>query len=337
MAISGNAAGVGLFERSRVCLAPMAGYGDAPFRLLCSELGADFTFTGMVSADGLVRGGRRSLDLLRRLDGEAPVGIQIFGANPETLASAARIAERSGASFVDLNFGCPVKKVIRKNGGAAMLRDLALMERIAREVVSAVRVPVTAKIRSGWSEAEQNYLEAGEALERAGAAAITLHPRSRSAGFAGEACWENIRALRERVSIPVIANGDIRSVADYREMARVTGCSLAMIGRGALGNPWIFRDIVSDARGLGEREVAPAELFAMVERHLLLEAAFMGEWAAVRSMRKFYRWYLRSYDGARRWRVLLCTAESIADVRGIIDDLRKELGIHGRDTAQAAS
>lgn len=337
MAMSGNAAGVSLFERSRVCLAPMAGYGDAPFRLVCSELGADFTFTGMVSADGLVRGGRKSLELLRRLDGEAPLGIQIFGANAETMGRAARIAEQAGASFVDLNFGCPVKKVVRKNGGAAMLRDLPLMERIAREVVSAVSVPVTAKIRSGWSEAEQNYLEAGEVLERAGVSAVTLHPRARSAGFTGAARWESIRALRERLSIPVIANGDIRSAADYRELARVTGCTLAMIGRGALGNPWIFREIAEDARGLGGREVGPAELFAMVERHLLLEAAFLGEWAAVRSMRKFYRWYLRSYDGARRWRVLLCTAESIAEVRGIIDDLRKELGIHGRDTAQAAS
>jgi tRNA-dihydrouridine synthase B len=337
MAMDGNAPGVGLFERSRVCLAPMAGYGEAPFRLLCSELGADFTFTGMVSADGLGRRGRKSFELLRRLDGEAPLGIQLFGANPETLARAAGFAEDAGATFVDLNFGCPVKKVIRKNGGAAIMRDLDLMERIVREVVSAVSVPVTAKIRSGWSEAEQNYLEAGETLERAGASAVTLHPRSRSAGFTGTARWESIRALRERLSIPVIANGDITSAADYREMARVTGCTLAMIGRGALGNPWIFREIVSDARGLGGGEVGPAELFAMVERHLLLEAAFMGEWAAVRSMRRFYRWYLRAYDGARRWRVQLCMAGSVAEVRGIIDDLRKELGIHGGDTAQAAS
>ena len=337
MTPTGNRAAANLFERSRVCLAPMAGYTDAPLRLICSELGADFTFTEMVSADGLIRGGEKTIALMRRLDGEAPLGVQIFGSNAEVMGAAAELAEGAGASFIDINFGCPVKKVVRKNGGAALMRDIPLMERIAREVVSRASVPVTAKIRSGWSAAEENFLEAGEALERCGVAAVTLHPRLRTEGFGGAARWEHIAAMRERLSIPVIANGDIRSAADYREMARVTGCTLAMIGRGALGNPWIFREIMEDARGGPQREVEAAGLLAVIERHLMLEAAFKGERTAVREMRKFYRWYLRSYEGIKRYRRMLVSAESIAAVREIIDDLKKELGVHGRNTAQAAS
>jgi nifR3 family TIM-barrel protein len=274
---------------------------------------------------------------MRRLDGEAPLGIQIFGSNAESMGGAAIAAEAAGASFIDINFGCPVKKVVRKNGGAALMRDIPLLERIAREVVSRARVPVTAKIRSGWSAAEENYLEAGEALEGCGVAAITLHPRLRSEGFAGAARWEHIAAMRERLSIPVIANGDIRSAVDYREMVRLTGCTLAMIGRGALGNPWIFREIKEDARGGGRMEAEPAERLSVIERHLMLAAAFKGERVAVREMRKFYRWYLRSYEGIKRHRHLLTHAESIAAVREIMDTLRREPGIHGRDTAQAAS
>jgi tRNA-dihydrouridine synthase B len=337
MATNGNEAAASLFERSRVCLAPMAGYTDAPFRLLAAESGVDFAFTEMVSADGLVRGGEKTVALMRRLDGEAPLGVQIFGANAETMGRAAVLAEAAGASFIDLNFGCPVRKVVRKNGGAALMRDIPLMQAIAREVVSRVRVPVTAKIRSGWSAAEESFLEAGAALEAIGVAAVTLHPRPRSAGFSGSARWEQIAAMRERLSVPVIANGDIRCAADYRAMVRETGCTLAMIGRGALGNPWIFREIKGEAPSGARGSVAPSELLALIERHLMLEEAFRGEWTAIREMRKFYRWYLRSYDGVKTYRRLLTSAESIAAVREIITDLRREAGIHGGNAAQAAS
>jgi len=337
MATNQHAANAGLFERSLLCLAPMAGYTDAPFRLICSELGADFTVSEMVSADGLARGSEATLSLMRRLDGEAPLGIQIFGSNVDTMGRAVEPAASAGAAFIDINFGCPVKKVVRKNGGAALMRDLSLMERVAREVVGRSPIPVTAKIRSGWCAGEESFLEAGEILEGCGVAAVTLHPRLRSEGFTGAARWEHIAALRERLSIPVIANGDVRSAADYREMAAATGCTLAMIGRGALGNPWIFREIKEEVRGGRRREADVSELLAGIERHLFLEVAFKGEHTAVREMRKFYRWYLRSYEGARRSRRLLTTAESVAEVRDIIGELEKELNVHGGDTARAAS
>jgi tRNA-dihydrouridine synthase B len=325
------------FEAPRLCLAPMAGYSDAPFRLICGELGADFTFTGLVSADGLARGMKKSEALLARLDGEAPLGVQLFGASPESLSRAATIAEERGASFIDLNFGCPVKKVVRRNGGAAIMRDLDLMERIARAVVSAASIPVTAKMRSGWSAEESNFIEAGLLLAACGIAAVTLHPRPRSQGFTGAAHWEHIARLREALSIPVVANGDIKSVADYIELARVTGEGSVMIGRGALGNPWIFRDIKDHLDGSAPREAAPPERLDVLERHLKLQVAYFGEPVAIREMRKFYRCYLRSFEGAKRYRPALTGAVTCGEVLEIILRIREELEENERDPAQKAS
>jgi len=325
------------FEAPRVCLAPMAGYSDAPFRLVCAELGADFTFTGLVSADGLARGVKKSEALLKRLDGEAPLGVQLFGANPETLARSAAIAENAGASFVDLNFGCPVKKVVRKNGGAALMRDLDLMERIARAVLAAVTLPVTAKIRSGWTAEERNVREAALMLAACGIAAITLHPRPRSQGFSGTAHWEEIGLLRESLSIPVIANGDIKSVADYREVTRITGVTSVMIGRGALGNPFIFREIKDSMEGIPPRPGTPAERLDALERHLKLQVDHFGELSGIREMRKFYRWYLRSFEGAKRYRPALTSLETYTEVAEIIPRMREEIEENGRGAAQIAS
>jgi tRNA-dihydrouridine synthase B len=326
-----------LFDGIRACLAPMAGYSDAPFRLVCAELGADFAFTGLVSADGLARGMKKSAALLDRLDGEAPLGVQLFGSNPETLARAAAAAGASGASFVDLNFGCPVRKVVTKNGGAAIMRDLALMERIARAVVASAGVPVTAKIRSGWSAGERNYLEAGAVLAGCGIAAITLHPRPRSQGFTGQAHWDDIARLRESLTVPVIANGDVKSAEDYREIVRVTGCSIVMIGRGAIGNPFIFRDVRAIAGGREPRGASNVERLDALERHVRLQTAHFEEATGIREMRKFYRWYLKSFEGIKKYRAELTSAETREGVLEIIERIREESVEHGRGAAQTAS
>jgi tRNA-dihydrouridine synthase B len=325
------------FEAPRVCLAPMAGYSDAPFRLICAELGADFTFTGLVSADGLARGVKKSEALLRRLDGEAPLGVQLFGATPDTLARSAAIAESAGASFIDLNFGCPVKKVVRKNGGAALMRDLDLMERIVRSVLAAVSLPVTAKIRSGWTAEERNFREAASMLAACGIAAIALHPRPRSQGFSGAAHWEEIGELRGVLPIPVIANGDIKSVADYREVTRVTGVASVMIGRGALGNPFIFREIKDSMEGNTPRAGTGAERLDALERHVKLQVEHFGERTGLREMRKFYRWYLRSFEGTKKYRPVLMGLETYAGVAEVIPRIREELEENGRGAAQIAS
>jgi tRNA-dihydrouridine synthase B len=316
--------GAGIFDSSLLCLAPMAGYSDAPFRLLCAELGADFAVTEMVSAEGLVRGGGKTTALLRFIGGEGPVGIQLFGANPAAIASAASIAGESRPAFIDINFGCPVRKVVRKNGGSAIMRDLELMERIAGAAVEAVSIPVTAKIRSGWSEREMNFLEAGRALERAGVSAITLHPRTRSQGFGGEADWSQIWRLREELSIPVIANGNVRTVADYERIVSVTGPGIVMIGRGALGNPWIFGDIKGVVEGRPGEVRSIDDIVRMMERHVRMEVEWKGERAAIVEMRKQYRWYLRGIDDIKRYRSELSQAESLAETVSILEAIREE-------------
>ena len=312
------------FDGPLVCLAPMAGYSDAPFRLLCAEMGADFTLTEMVSAEGLVRAGDRTARLMRFLEGEGPVGIQLFGSDPSVMAAAAAIAERSKPAFIDLNFGCPVRKVVRKNGGAAVMRDLDLMGRIAEAARKAVFIPVTAKIRSGWTEKELNFIEAGRVLEEAGVDAVTLHPRTRSQGFTGSADWGHIRLLRDELSIPVIANGDVRTTDDYTKIISVAGPGTVMIGRGALGNPWIFAEIKSAAEGGRERRRSTEELVRMMERHIRLEIEWKGERTALLEMRKHYRWYLRGIEDVKRYRSELSRADGVAEVLSILRDVREE-------------
>ncbi len=312
-----------LFRGPVICLAPLAGYTDAPFRLLCVRFGADFTVTEMVSADGLVRGGERTRRMLRRIDGEGPLGVQLFGSDPSVFAEAAVIAQEN-ASFIDLNFGCPVKKVVKKNGGAALMRDLGLLERICSAVMGAVRVPVTGKIRSGWSERDRNFLEAGRVMEDVGLAAVTLHPRYRNQGFAGEAAWDHIRELRAAVSIPVIANGDVRSVEDYGRIVEAAGPGPVMVGRGALGRPWIFAEI---KRSLGKGDgfaCDPDRFVDLIKEHIALEIEWKGERTALLEMRKHYRWYLRGVCGIKRFRAALSREESREEVYRLLDTMKKE-------------
>ncbi len=324
-----------------VCLAPLAGYTDAPFRLLCAEFGADFAITEMVSADGLVRGGARTKRLLERLNGEAPLGMQLFGSNPDSMAAAAQVVEGAGAAFVDLNFGCPVKKVVRRNGGAAVMRDLKLMSRICTAVVMSVKLPVTAKIRSGWDTKEENYIEAGDVLENTGISAVTLHPRYRSQGFGGSADWRHIRNLNEHLSIPVIANGDVRTVKDYEAITATTGSRVVMVGRGALGRPWIFRDIkyqiACNERGdnappvqsdtCETSEFESVDRIAVLARHVTMEVGWKGEKRGMLEMRKHYRWYLRGLPGVREYRRRLSEAATLGDVLEIIKSMREELDL----------
>jgi tRNA-dihydrouridine synthase B len=313
----------GLFERSILCLAPMAGYTDAPFRLLCFEFGADFTISGMVNARGLVRSVPKTRRLLRIIDGEGPVGVQLFGSEPEVMARAAAIAMEAGPAFIDLNFGCPVRKVIRRNSGVAVMRDLELMGRICREVVKGVNVPVSAKIRSGWSSCEENYLEAGKVLQDSGISAVTLHPRYRTQGFSGSASWEHIAELKRHISIPVIANGDVRSLEDYREIVQSAECRTVMIGRGAFGRPWIFKEIRDKLGGEESSDPPIKERINILERHARMEVHVKGERLGILEMRKHYRWYLGSLAGIKDYRRCLAGAGTLDEVVGILNDLRE--------------
>jgi nifR3 family TIM-barrel protein len=310
---------------SGVCLAPLAGYTDAPFRLLCFEFGADFAVTEMVSADGLVRKSARTEKFLEVFSGEGPVGVQLFGSDPGIMADAAEIVSRSNASFLDLNFGCPVKKVIRKNGGAALMRDLDLMGRICEEVVRRSELPVTAKIRSGWNRNEENYLDAGAVIERAGISAITLHPRFRSQGFSGSADWDHIRRLREAVAIPVIANGDVTCIDEFRRITAEAGDGAVMIGRGALGRPWIFSEIKHMLYGKDPFEMDAGGRIDILARHVEMEIESKGQRTGLLEMRKFYRNYLKGLPGIKEYRHRLSTAATQQEVAALLGILREEL------------
>jgi nifR3 family TIM-barrel protein len=237
---------------------------------------------------------------------ERPFGIQLFGANPDSMAKAAGIMEKSNPDFLDINFGCPARKIVGKNGGSSILRDLDLMREIVSKVVAAVEIPVTVKMRSGWDDESLVYLEAGGIIEECGAAAITLHPRTRMQGFSGKADWSHIRRLKEAVDIAVIGNGDIFAPSDAFSMFEQTGCDAVMIGRASFGNPWIFEQIrqLKINRRLPP-EPSPRRRIEMAAKHLDMAVERYGHPRGVYLMRSKLGWYLKGLPGASAARARL--------------------------------
>ncbi len=229
--------------QGNLILAPLAGISKRPFRLLARKYGAALCYTEMISADALVRNDKKTIKMLDHTPDEHPIGIQLFGSRPELIAAASKRLMDFKPDIVDLNLGCPVPKVIKKNGGAALLKNPVLAEEIMIAAVENSSVPVTIKTRSGWAADSQNYLEIGRRAQKAGVAAMTLHPRSRTERFAGKSNWSLIKCLREEITIIVIGNGDVRTPQDAKDMLDQTGCDAVMIGRAALGNPYIFSQI----------------------------------------------------------------------------------------------
>ena len=305
---------------NRIFLAPMAGITDLPYRRLLKGFGAGLVFTEMVSANGLIRAGRRTRELLRSHPDERPLGIQLFGDDPEVLAAAAELIQEDG-DLLDLNLGCPVSKVVRSGAGSALLRDPRKVGRMVAAVRRATSLPLTVKIRSGWDAASVNYLEVGRIAADAGADAVTLHPRTRSQGFGGRADWEQIGRLKGALSVPVIGSGDIFCAADALEMARQTGCDAVMIGRGAYGNPWLLGEIGALFAGapLPAPPAAAARL-ATANRHLDLFLETFPERKAVLDMRKHLCWYSRGVPGAAQFRTRVNHLGSVAEMRRILGE-----------------
>jgi nifR3 family TIM-barrel protein len=296
-------------------LAPLAGYTDSPMRRLARRLGAAMVWTEMVSAEGAVRESEKTFELLAFDPAERPIAFQIFGARPESMAGAARRIARLGPDVIDLNAGCPARKVVRGGSGAALMTDLVLLAEIASAVVGATDLPVTAKIRSGWDESSVNAAEAARALEAAGVRAISVHPRTRRQGFRGSSDWSVIGEVKRAVGIPVIGSGDVRTPEDALAMLEVTSCDGVMIGRAAVGNPWIF----SRARALAEgRSTPPPSLDAKIRlavEHLDLMVACKGERRGVLEMRKHIVAYLKGFPGASSLRAELVRMEGHERVR----------------------
>jgi len=306
----------------RAFCAPMAGISDPVYRLLARRLGAAVVYTEMISANGLVRENRKTAAMLRFDEAERPIGLQLFGAEPDIMHQAARLASAMAPDLIDINFGCPVKKVVTRNGGAAILKDLGLTRDLVAAVVAGSTVPVTVKLRSGWDEETKVFAEAGRAAAAAGAAAVTLHARTRSNQFGGRACWDDIRRLKEAVPIPVIGNGDIVAPQDALRMIEETGCDAVMIGRAAMGNPWIFRE-VNQFLETG-RLLSPPTLEEKIElilEHARLLIAAYGERTALLKMRGNLARYSRGWRHAAQLRQAMMKIETFTSLQVLLRDL----------------
>ena len=315
-------------------LAPLAGVSDSPFRQLAREQGASAVYTEMVSADGLARGNQATRDYCRFAPHERPIGIQLFGSDPGVMAEATQalceLPEEERPDLIDVNMGCPVRKVVNRCAGAALLNDVPRLSEIVRRMRSVSTVPVTAKIRLGWDGSSRNVVEVSKALEASGAHAVAIHARTRAEKFEGAAHWEMIAAAKQAVEIPVIGNGDVRGPEDAVRMLETTGCDYVMLGRAAFGDPWVFRRIRA-WRTRGERLPAPtaAERLEAGVRHLALLQADAGEAVAAREMRKHVAWYIKGLPHSARVREQVNRTKSAAELAERLREYLETLGAQG--------
>jgi len=303
-----------------IFLAPMAGVTDLPFRLLCKERGASLVYTEMISAKAMHYNDKKTLELARTHPDEMPIGVQIFGHEPEIMAEAAAyFSNRPDIALIDINMGCPAPKIVRNGEGSALMCKPDLVRRIVREVVKASRKPVTVKMRRGWDEASANAAEIAAICEEEGAAAVAVHGRTRAQQYSGTVDLDCIRKVKQAVSIPVIGNGDVRSPEDAVRMFDETGCDAVMVGRGALGNPWIFEHIQAYLKnGTYEKTVSYRERLHTILRHYDLMEKYKGERTAMLEMRKHVAWYLHGLPGSAKVKTEIFKTCDINHAREII-------------------
>ncbi|MEW6081736.1 MAG: tRNA dihydrouridine synthase DusB [Bacillota bacterium] len=307
-----------LYIAEPVALAPMAGVTDLAYRRICRRFTQGLLFTEMINARALTEGNARSVRNALVGPIASPQAAQLIGSNPGIMASAARVVVEMGADVVDINMGCPVPKVVKKGEGAAMMKHLDLAQEIVAAVTGAVSVPVTAKIRSGWDETSINAPEMAALLADAGAAAIVVHARTREALYGGKADWSVIRRVRERISVPLIGNGDLRSPQDALAMVEATGCDGVMVGRAALGNPWILRQVCEALDGREITWPSPRERVGMALEHAEEIRHLKGDHIALLEMRKHAAWYTRGLPGAAKTRAEIHWAPDIETMKSIL-------------------
>ncbi len=298
----------------------MAGVTDLPFRLLCREQGAGLLCMEMISAKALQYKNRNTKALLAIHPEEYPVSLQLFGSDPDIISEMAKQIEELPFQILDINMGCPVPKVVKNGEGSALMKNPKLVYQIVSKTVRAVRKPVTVKIRKGFDDAHVNAVEIAKIVEEAGGAAVAVHGRTREQYYSGKADWEIIRRVKEAVSIPVIGNGDVTSGETALAMMRQTGCDGVMIGRGAQGNPWIFRELAEYERTgtMPERPSGETVKEAML-RHARLQMEFKGEYLGIREMRKHVAWYTKGLEGAARLRDAINRVESYQELKDLLD------------------
>ncbi|MGI8496390.1 MAG: tRNA dihydrouridine synthase DusB [Gemmatimonadaceae bacterium] len=304
-------------------LAPMAGVSESPFRRLCRRWGADVVVTEFLSAEGIRRENEATLAKLRFGEEERPIGVQIFGADPIAMGEAARlVTDVFAPEFIDINFGCPVKKVVKRNGGSGCLKDIGLVQSVIRAVSGGTHLPVTVKIRSGWSEELRDPVTIALSCQDAGARALALHPRTRAQMYTGSARWDEIAAVVQALDIPVLGNGDIRTADDAVRMQRLTGCAGVMIARGSFGQPWIFAQARALLDGQAAIEAPPiAERFNVAVEHARMAADYETDpRGAAIEFRKHLGWYVKGLPGSAELRKKLHAVTALGEVEQIFGD-----------------
>lgn len=318
-------------------LAPMAGVSESPFRRICSRFGADVVVTEFLSAEAIRRENKATLAKLRFGADERPIGVQIFGADPVGMGEAAAlVTDVFEPEFIDINFGCPVKKVVKRNGGSGCLRDLDMVQTIIRAVASSTHLPVTVKIRSGWNEEMRDPVKIGLRCQDAGATALALHPRTRTQMYSGAARWDEIGAVVDALDIPVIGNGDIKTAEDAARLHRETGCAAVMIARGAFGQPWIFDQTRALLNGQPKPAAPTVEArFAIALDHAEMVEQYQADLrGAAIEFRKHLGWYVKGLAGSAELRKRLYAVESFSEIRGIFSEYLEEH--QGEPVASAA-
>ena len=317
-------------------MAPMAGITDSAFRLICRRYGAALVYSEMISTEALSRGHSKTIKMLSFREEERPIAVQLFGTRPLAFAESVERLERDiQPDYYDLNFGCPAPKIVKNGGGSALLKFPEKIAEIARAVINVAKRPVLAKIRSGWEVGSENALEVAKLLEDCGVSAIAVHGRTRSQMFSGKADWNIISKIKQQVKIPVIGNGDVTSGADARRMIEQTGCDLVMVGRAALGNPFLFADInaaLNTEGSMQNSEVQPVswqERMQVVKEHIAMSVADKGELRGIREMRKHLGWYIKGISGAAALRQELMHAETEAEVLKLLESIGPEKGADG--------
>jgi nifR3 family TIM-barrel protein len=307
--------------KNPIIAAPMAGVTDKAFRKIAKNYGCSLTFTEMVSSKAVLYKNKKTKSLYDITGEKAPIGVQIFGSDVNETAAAANEIEKCGADIIDINMGCPTPKIVKNNEGAALMLEPDKAAEIIKQVVKNVAVPVTVKIRKGWDEKHVNCIEIAQIAEKAGASAVTVHGRTREQFYSGKADWEIIKKTVNTVSIPVIGNGDVFCGEDAVKMLEYTGCAGVMIARGAMGNPWIFKEAVNYISGLKEKEEpTPFQKIEAAIKHLYLTAEFKDEIIAVKEMRKHTAWYIKGLKNASKLREQINRMESLDEMNKLLND-----------------
>jgi tRNA-dihydrouridine synthase B len=310
-------------DLGRVFLAPLSGVADSPFRRVCKRFGAGTVYTEMVSTQGLTRGSAKTADILRFEEEERPIGVQIFGSDPQRMAESAAIIESGKPDFIDINLSCPARKVVARGAGCALMREPDKVEAIARAVVRSTSLPVTAKMRLGWDAQSLNAARLARVLEASGIMAVAVHGRTWEQGFRGEASWSEVAKVKQSVSIPVILSGDIFSPEAAAAGLARTGCDAVMVARGTYGRPWVFRSILRHMAGEAYVEPAEAEKTEVVLLHLDLAIQRYGERQAVVRFRKHLLWYTKGMRGVVALRPEMSHMESRQEVVEILARLKE--------------